>query len=232
MNTGTNFLKIGHRGAMGHEPENTLLSFRRAIETGVDMVELDVHVCKSGELVVIHDEKVDRTTGGKGLVSEKTLAELKTLKTGKGQSIPTLEEIFNFTNGRVAVDIELKGEGTAKPVADTILQYSNKGWDSNLFLVSSFDWEELKKFRQHNSSARVGVLFEKKHDDLFDFAASVAAYSIHVPLREFSMDLMREAKERGLKVFVWTVNDKKDIEQLVKMEVDGIFSNFPDRLTV
>lgn len=225
-------IKIGHRGAMGDEPENTLRSFQRAIEMGVDMVELDVHLCKSGELVVIHDESVDRTTNGKGLVSEKTLAELKTLETGKGQSIPTLEEIFNFTNGRVAINIELKGPSTAIPVADFIDKYVSSGWGKNLFLVSSFSTDELRKFREKDEKSRIGIIFDKKLPDLFVFTEKLNAYSIHPGIRLTSSGFVQEAHDRGLKVFAWPVNNKKDVDRLVKIGVDGIFSNFPDKLTV
>src|SRR6056297_2287931 len=104
-------LKIGHRGAMGYEPENTLRSFKKAIELNVDMVELDVYVCSSGELVVIHDDKVDKTTNGKGYVSEKSFDELRKLDAGMGEKIPTLQEVLDLIDKRAKVNIELKGKG-------------------------------------------------------------------------------------------------------------------------
>ncbi len=116
-------LKIGHRGAMGYAPENTLGSFAKALELGVDGIELDVHVCKSGEVVVIHDERVDRTTNGKGQVKEMTLKELKELDAGKGERIPTLEEVLDFVDRRAFIDIELKAEGIGNSVADIVRKY-------------------------------------------------------------------------------------------------------------
>ena len=107
-------LKISHRGACGYEPENTLASFKKAIEINADMIELDVHVCKTGEVVVIHDEKVNRTTNGKGYVSQKNLESLKKLDAGKGKKIPTLIEVLDLVNKRVKVNIELKGKKTAE----------------------------------------------------------------------------------------------------------------------
>ncbi|MBI3274332.1 MAG: glycerophosphodiester phosphodiesterase, partial [Candidatus Colwellbacteria bacterium] len=207
-------MKIGHRGAMACEPENTLASFQKAIEMGADMIELDVHLCKTGELAVIHNESVDRTTNGKGLVTEKTLAELKTLNAGKGQAIPTLGEVFDLVDKRVGINIELKGKGTSEPTAEIIRRYKNKEWDGGLFVVSSFDREELKNFRKCDSNTRIGVLFEKVSTDLFDFAKSISAYSIHVPRKKFSVELMQEAKGLGFKVFVWTVDSPEEIEKL------------------
>ena len=109
-------IRIGHRGAMGYEPENTLRSFKKALALKVDMIEFDVYVCKTGEVVVIHDDKVDRTTNGKGYVVQKTLQELTSLDAGKGEKIPLLEEALDCINKKVQVNIELKGEGTAEPV--------------------------------------------------------------------------------------------------------------------
>ncbi len=132
-------LRIGHRGACGYEPENTLRSFNRALQLRVDMVELDVHVCRSGEIVVIHDSKVDRTTGGTGYVADKTLDELRTLDAGKGEKIPTLQEVLTLVNRKVKVNIELKGTGTAKPVFQLLEKHVRElGWSYGDFLISSF----------------------------------------------------------------------------------------------
>ncbi|OGN02568.1 MAG: hypothetical protein A2651_00090 [Candidatus Yanofskybacteria bacterium RIFCSPHIGHO2_01_FULL_42_12] len=224
------FIKIGHRGAMGYEPENTLRSFDKAIELGVDMIELDIHLCKTGETVVIHDESVDRTTNGQGLVGNMELGELKLLDAGKGERIPVLEEVLSLVNKRAAVNIELKGRETAQPAADIIRQHVSNGWNPELFIVSSFDWDELREFRRCAFGNRIGVLFNNNYDDLFDFAGEVAAYSIHVPQEKASEDLISDIKRRGFKVFVWTVNEKEDIEKIQKLGADGAFSNFPDRL--
>jgi glycerophosphoryl diester phosphodiesterase len=114
---------IGHRGASGYEPENTLRSFQKAIDLGVEMIELDVYTCKSGELVVMHDDKVNRTTNGNGYVFNMTLTELKTLDAGKGEKVPTLVEVFDLINKKIAINVELKGEGTAESTAELIQKY-------------------------------------------------------------------------------------------------------------
>lgn len=111
---------IGHRGAAGLEPENTLRSFKRAIELGVDMIECDVRLCRTGELVVIHDPTLDRTTSGQGAVSEKSLSELTDLDAGQGDHVLTLPEVFRIIPANVSLNIELKASGTATPTADLI----------------------------------------------------------------------------------------------------------------
>ncbi|MFT6331076.1 MAG: glycerophosphoryl diester phosphodiesterase, partial [Bermanella sp.] len=141
-------LKIGHRGAMGHEPENTLRSFKKALALNVDAIELDVYVCKTGELVVIHDDKVDRTTNGIGYTEDKTFVELRQLDAGKGELIPTLEEVLDLVDRSVIVNIELKGRSTAIATYQVIDKYiKEKGWSELDFMVSSFDHHELNKFK-------------------------------------------------------------------------------------
>ncbi len=115
--------KIGHRGAMGYAPENTLKSFKKALELNINCVELDVHACKSGELAVIHDDEVDRTTNGKGYIAEKDLNEVKILDAGEGEKIPLLSEVLDLIDKRIKINIELKAEGTAKPVYEMIEDY-------------------------------------------------------------------------------------------------------------
>jgi len=103
-----NFLKIGHRGAMGYQPENTLISFEKAIQLGVDMIEMDVEKCKTGELIIIHDQKVDRTTNGEGYVADFSFEEIKKLDAGNGEKIPTVQEVLNLVKNRVKINLELK----------------------------------------------------------------------------------------------------------------------------
>ncbi len=215
---------------MGYEPENTLASFRKAITLGVDMVELDVHVCKSGELVVVHDDKADRTTDGKGEIAKLSLVELKKLNAGNSQRIPELKEVLGLIKGKAGVNIELKGKGTAIPVAQAIKTYNAQGWNQDKFIVSSFDMDELARFRLSDKTTRVGILFEKKTENPFYFAKKFAAYSVNPPLDLVTSQLVSKAHGRNLKVFVWTVDNPEDIQKVKNLGVDGIFSNYPDRL--
>lgn len=224
-------LKIGHRGAMGYEPENTLASFKKALGLGIDAVELDVYVCKTGELVVIHDDKVDRTTNGKGYVAEKTFEELRFLDAGKGEKIPTLEEVLDLIDKKVVVNIELKGQGTAKPVADLLRTYIKlKNWTGEHFIISSFNHYELLEFHNLMPEIRIGALITGIPIGYAEFAEKVSAYSVNLCIEFINQDFIDNAHKIGMKVFVWTVNDLDDIEQMKKLGVDGIFSNFPDRL--
>jgi len=230
-NTPIGFMKIGHRGAMGYEPENTLLSFKKALELGVDAIELDVYVCKTGELVVIHDDKVDRTTNGKGYVMEKTFDELRSFDAGKGEKIPTLSEVLDVVNRKVQVNIELKGVGTAKPVSDLVEDYiGNKGWKHDDFMVSSFNHYELKEFGGLNPNVKFGALIVGIPIGFAEFAEKMNASSVNLCVEFINQEFVDDAHKRGMKVYVWTVNDEDEIKRMKSLGVDGIFSNFPDRL--
>ena len=224
-------LKIGHRGAMGYAPENTLGSFARALELGVDGIELDVHVCKSGEVVVIHDERVDRTTDGKGQVKEMTLQELKGLDAGGGERILTLNEVLDFVDRRAFIDIELKAEGIGNSVADIMRKYIQEhGWKNRDFMISSFDHHELKRCHDVLPDIPFGPILAAKPLDYARMAQDMEAEAI-MPFFEFlDKNFVQDAHRRGLKVITWTVNRFDDLKKVLDMGVDGIISNFPDRL--
>jgi len=224
-------LKIGHRGAAGYEPENTLLSFEKAMELNVDLVELDVQVCKSGQLVVIHDLKVDRTTNGTGYVCEKTFDELRSLDAGKKQIIPTLQEVLDLIDKKVRVNIEIKSEGAARPVFNVIAEYvKQKGWGWDDFLVSSFNHYELQAFSQLTAQVKTGTIIAGIPIGYAQCASEINSYSLH-PSKEFiNQALVDDAHKRGLKVYAYTLNEPKDIQKAKSLGVDGIFSNFPDRI--
>ena len=225
------FLRIGHRGACGYEPENTLRSFRKALELDVDMIELDVHRCRSGDLVIIHDNRVDRTTNGRGYVSEMELEELRSLDAGKGEKIPILREVLDMIGGRVAVNIELKGEGTAKPVFDMIEHYvREQNWSYDDFMVSSFNHYELLEFVEMNSSVRIGALMEGIPLGYAEFAERLRANAVSTSLEFVNRDFIDDIHKRGMKVFVYTVNEPEDIERMRSLGVDGVFTNYPNRI--
>ncbi len=224
-------LKIGHRGAAGLEPENTLRAFKHAMDLGVDMIEFDVHLCKSGELAVIHDETLNRTTNGKGKIIDKTLDELKKLDAGKGEKIPTIDEVLDLVDHKTKVNIELKGRDTAKPVAATITKYVAKGWSHYDFLISSFNAKELEVFHQLISFVALGlVLKEKPNKKIFDFARILNITSLHLPYDKIDYKVIDEVHRNSFKVFVFTLNKKEDIERMTALGIDGIFSDRPDLL--
>jgi glycerophosphoryl diester phosphodiesterase len=225
-------LKIGHRGASGYAPENTLASFKKAVEIGVDGVELDVRITKDGELVVIHDAWVNRITNGWGRVSEKTLNELKQLDAGNGEKIPTLQEVLDLINRKVQVHIELKGKNTARPVAKIIEEYiKKKGWKYNDFFVSSFNHNELMIFKRKIPQIKIGALIVGVFIH-YDRYIALGAYSINMWSKLVRKPVVENAHKRGLKVFVYTVNSEEEMERMKNLGVEGIFTNFPDRMKV
>jgi glycerophosphoryl diester phosphodiesterase len=224
-------LRIGHRGACGYAPENTLASFKKALELTVDYIEFDVRLSKDHSLVLMHDDKVNRTTSGTGLVIEKTLKELKQLDAGNGEKIPTLQEVLDLIDKKTKVNIELKEEKTAKPVAQLIENYvQTKGWSYDDFLVSSFNHQELHVFKTLEPQVKIGALIVGIPLDYAKFGQNLKAYSINISMEFISKKFVDDTHARGLKILVFTVNDKDDIERVKNLNVDGIFSNFPDRI--
>jgi glycerophosphoryl diester phosphodiesterase len=230
-NEDRSIIKIGHRGASGYEPENTLLSFEKAIELGADMIELDVQRCASGQLVVIHDETVNRTTNGTGFVNSFSLDELKALDIGKGQSVSTLQEVLDFVDHRVVINIELKGPETEELVANTLLEYiGNRGWQNDDFLISSFNHQRLARIKRLIPEIKIGMLICHLPLDYAAMTQQIDVYSLHVSLDAINQDLVNDAHYRGVKLFVFTANTTKEIEYLKSLGVDGIFSDYPDLL--
>ncbi len=224
-------LKMGHRGANGYEPENTLSSFKKAIELGVDYIELDVQVCKTGEVVVFHDAKVDRITSDKGYVADKTFQELRVLVLDEGETIPTLEEVLDLVDRKKKINIEIKGEGAAKPVFDILKKYIDiKGWTWDDFIISSFNHYELLDFQKLAPEVRIGAVIAGIPIGLAECAQKVNAYSLHLSKEFVNQKIIDDAHRRGIKVFVYTLNEPSDIEKIKAMGVEGIFSDFPDRL--
>ena len=218
-------LKIGHRGAKGHVAENTLESIKKAMLLKVDMIEIDVHLCKTGELVVIHDEELGNTTSGNGVVSDKSLAQIKSFRTREGYQIPTLSEVLELIQDKVILNIELKGEGTAEPVLKCLQKFPE-----SKILISSFSFNELMSLRSLNPEIPVAVLTENDLSMAFLQARHLKAFSIHPYYRMVTRDFIADCHRNDIKVYVWTVNKPEKIKKLKSLDVDGIFSDFPDRL--
>jgi len=217
--------KIGHRGASGYEPENSLVSFGKAIELNVDGIELDVHLSSDGVIMVIHDETIDRTTNGIGLFKNFTSSQLTAL------GIPTLIEVLDLVNCNSFINIELKGIGTAKPAVEVISHYiSEKNWKYADFLISAFDWKMLEETRLLNPKLRIGVLTEASVEDALAFAKKIKAFSIHPNYRLLTKENVALMQENGFEVFTWTVNSFEDIQKITSFKVNGIISDFPDRI--
>jgi len=220
---------FGHRGAAGLVAENTIASIKEALLWSVDGIEIDVHCCKSGELVVIHDETLDRTTNGRGNIADYTLQELKEYNTEEGFVIPTLQEVLDYINARCELNIELKGVQTAIPVVNLLEQYiKTTPWTYDHFIVSSFDHSQLHQTKAANSAFKLGVLTEKNTTVVLPVAKTLEAYSIHPPITTLTKEDVNLARNYGYQVFVWTVNNTYKIQQSKSWNVDAIITDFPN----
>ncbi|HSF09019.1 MAG TPA: glycerophosphodiester phosphodiesterase family protein [Nitrospirales bacterium] len=221
-----NPLRIGHRGAAGHAPENTLAALELAIKYGVDMVEFDVRRSADGALVLLHDASVDRTTNGEGSIEELSLSVLRKLDAGGGESIPLLEEALACLSGRAGAMIELKVRGIAADVCAKVQVADFHG----TVIYASFFHEELLPVRRLLGDAFTLALIEDV--PIHSTAFATAAQSTHVGLALDAMtpSLVKAFQEQGFKVFVYTVDESEDIGRMKQLGVDGIISNFPDRI--
>lgn len=224
-------LKIGHRGAMGYAPENTLKSFAIALEMGAPMIEIDVTQCATGEAVVIHDDRVDRTTDGEGYVSDLSLEVLKKLDAGEGERVPTLQETLDALSGKCELNVELKSERVVEEVVHVLKSaVANGSWQEDALIISSFDHHALRKFKEMMPAVRIAVLVGIIPLNYADIIGDLDAYAINPCVDFINAIFVTHAKAKGLKVFVYTVNHPEDINRMRTLGVDGIFTNYPDRL--
>lgn len=218
-------LIIGHRGAMGYETENTLLSFQKALDLFVDMIEIDVYVIKTGEVVVFHDKTLKRLASSLENIEDLTLEEVKNINLIGNHQIPTLVEVIEFINKRVPINIELKGNKTALPTQKIIEKYQN-----HHFLISSFNWDELTVFRKLNSKIPIAVLSEQNHLNAIHIAKKLKAIAINPWFFTLTKHEVEEIQSNGLQVYTYTVNEITDIKEAIYFGVDGMFCNYPDRI--
>jgi glycerophosphoryl diester phosphodiesterase len=220
---------IGHRGARGHAPENTLLALDTGIRLGAAWLECDVqHV--DGELWLMHDLTIDRTTSGHGLLGDKNAAQIRALDAGGGQRVPTLREALDLVGNRAGVNIELKTwNGCAQAVAEQLRDYIADGWPADRFLVSSFHHPELWEFHQRLPNVPTGALICGVPLDWAACAAELGADVLSLSSEFVDDKLVDDAHRRGVRVFVYTVNEVDEMRRLKTMGVDGIFTDYPDR---
>lgn len=222
---------IGHRGARGHAPENTLLSIDRAIQMGAPWIEVDVQRHPSGELLLLHDLRVDRTTNGKGRLEDLDVAALRALDAGQGQQIPTLDEALDLVEQRCGVNLELKTwNGCAAAVAQVLRERIAEGWPAEKFLVSSFHLPELWEFKQLLPEVPIGVLYCGVPLDWAGIATELEAAVLSVSDEFVDAKLVADAHARGLKLYVYTVNHPEEIARMRALGVDGLFTDYPDRV--
>ncbi|MBI2962747.1 MAG: glycerophosphodiester phosphodiesterase [Deltaproteobacteria bacterium] len=239
MSARRRLLRIAHRGASGHCPENTRVAFLRAIESGADMVELDCQRTRDGALVILHDETLERTTNGRGRVRDRTLKELKALDAGSwfasrfaGEEVLTLEQAIEILRGHVELNLEIKGEDAPGRIEIQCVGVvrSLRFFERTVF--SSFSAARMRLVRDLADDARIGVLMDAdtRWSDGLALAAQLGAEALHPERSLVRAETVAEAHRRGLQVRVWTVNRAEEVESLAAAGVDGIFTDFPERL--
>ncbi|MBF4492092.1 glycerophosphodiester phosphodiesterase [Flavobacterium sp. JLP] len=224
-------LKIAHRGAKGYEPENTLQSFQKALDLNADGIELDVHLSADGHIIVIHDETIDKMTNGKGFVNTLSLTELKSFLIDGKHEIPTLREVFDLVDKKCFINIELKSYETLGKAVALIEEYiSEKNWNYEHFIVSSFDWNALQEVHNLNSNIPIGVLTETDLNLALAFAETIKAKAIHPYYHLLNSENVLQMQEKGFLVLPWTVNIEEDIQKIKNLKVNGIITDFPDKI--
>ncbi len=223
-------LKIGHRGAPKRLPENTISSFRNAIDLGADGIELDLHLSKDGELAVIHDDTVDRTTDGKGKVADFTLAELRKLRMEGGEHVPMLAEVLEALGRDAHYFIEVKVAEAALPTARLVQEYIARGWDAEKLCLISFQHGGLREVAKQFPVLYTGASFVDIGPGQVEKAKSDGMRAIIPNYKRLTAEQVKQAHDLGLGVIAWTVNDAEDIARVAGIGVNGIISDFPERL--
>lgn len=246
-------LVFAHRGGRGIAPENTLAAFQKSFDLGVDVLELDIHATKDGELVVMHDNTVDRTTDGNGLIADKKLAEIKNLDAGfewtndggktfpfrdKNIKVPTLREIFEkFPETVINIEPKYDKPSPVKPLCDLIKEFKR----TNKVIVGSFNDAILEDFRTNctgvatSASPSEASGFLARYEVGLDDNYTPKMQALQVPPRFGKLEIVTEkyvkaAHEKNLEVHVWTINEIEEMKYLIDIGVDGIMTDYPDRL--
>ena len=222
---------IGHRGAAGSAPQNTRISFTNAIESGCDYIETDVHLCKSGEAVLCHDARIDSTSNGSGEIAELSLTELRSFDFGRGQRIMTLTELLDLCAGKIRLNLELKSEGSGAYTARLLgRQFQANAWKPEDILVTSFNHRELRHFQSAAPQVPTGALIKAVLVDEAAYVDSLGCSVLVSSLEFINAQLVSDLHALGKQVFVYTVNEPEDITRMGRIGVDGIISNFPERV--
>jgi glycerophosphoryl diester phosphodiesterase len=229
---------IAHRGAAGEAPENTLSAFKLGLEQGCDAIELDVHLSKDGELIVIHDATVNRTTNLQGAVNEMTVAELKKADAGSwfheryaGERIPLLDEVFELVPPEVMINVEIKGS-YGRRLEPALAALMRKADRVHNVVVSSFDFKSLQTLKLFEPEAKLGLLYDlsvARHADMAKLVSS-PVYSLHPNFKRLDKADVEDAVASGLQLYAYTINDEAKMRQAIAYGVSGIITDYPARL--
>ena len=230
-------LILGHRGASAYAPENTMESFELAAEMGADGIELDVHLSADGEVVVCHDEKIDRVSNGQGFVKDYTLKELKLFDFGfrfydgerRGIKIPTLDEVYELTSARgMLVNVEIKSADPA--IIRACDEVAKRHEMKDKLIYSSFNHLQIERMKEYDGDAFIAPLYGFNMLKPWNYALDINAGALHPHYGQIDLidDYVQNAHERGVRVHVWTVNKEEDMKHQLRSGVDAIITNFPD----
>ncbi len=214
----------GHRGVCGYEPENTFRSFQKAIDCGVDALELDVHLSKDNYLVVIHDYRVERTTNGQGLVSVYTREELQQLDAGKGEKIPRLDEVYDFINKRARIAIEVKGFGLEERIASFVKVRNAYGY----IHVCSYNQEALCAIKTQDRKISTGLIFEGVPYKLGSLLVQLDVDAYYPNPGFILPEHIEIVQHTSCQVHVYALPIQEEVTRLVKWGVDGLLTDYPD----
>lgn len=247
----TDFVIIGHKGAAGYVPENTLASFQKAMDMEAEMIEIDVHLSKDGEVVVFHDEDLSRTTDGLGKIHEMTLVEIKELDAGSwysdefvGEKVPTLNETIDLIHGKMGIIIDIKSkshefyEGFAEKIVDIIVEKNAKEW----CIIQSYEQEYLEHAYAKDSSIQIKKLMMGEDESLLlsfyinskDFMTNRNKHEFYQTINPHYTTVSNRRifrlHARGYKIYTYVVNDRADMIKMLNMAVDGIITDYPDKM--
>jgi glycerophosphoryl diester phosphodiesterase len=228
---------IAHRGASGHAPENTLSAFERAVALGAGFIETDLHLTRDARFVAIHDPTLERTTNGKGNVRDFTLAEIRKLDAGMwfdrefmGEKVPTLEEIIDFAAKHdVIFYLELKYEA-AWGMHHSLIGALQKSAGAARSIIISSSEPALAALRQVDPSAMMGLIFDEPNQDYAKAGIELGVRQLCPNAALVSSEMVEHAHGLDLQVAAWTVDDAAAMRAMIAAKVDGIMTNFPDRL--
>ena len=223
---------------MGHAPENTMASFRKGLELGADIIEFDVHLSKDGHVIVMHDHAVNRTTNGTGLIRDKTLKELKSLDAGSwfgrgfaGEVIPTLNEVLEWAKGKTRIAIEIKNGPIYYPgIEERVVDALRGSQMIDTAVVISFDHFSVRRVKEIEPTVATGILLAARPIDIVAMAVAANANVILPAWAYVTPDIVARAHQSNLAVHTWVVNEVTDMQFVLSLVVDGIGTNYPERL--
>ena len=222
---------VGHRGALGHAPENTMASFEKGVECGADVLELDVHLSADGALVVIHDDDLARTTNGRGKVRHMTLAEIARLDAGAGQRVPTLPDVLTWARGRTQLLVEIKGDPLPAPgIEARVVEAVRAARMLDDVMVISFHHPSVRRVKAIEPALATGILYAGRLVDTVGAARAARTDSVRPGWQYWTAELVAEVHAAGLVAHAWNANDEARMEHLVSLGLDSIGSDYPDRL--